>query len=66
MTIEEIRKNAPKGATHYLDGEKGFDYVRIDMNELWIDIWNARFSCFLPIGYIAKSSRYKPLHWGLF
>jgi len=62
MTIEEIRKNAPIGATHYLDDEKGFDYVRVDMNELWIDIWNARFSCFLPIGYIAKSSRYKPLH----
>ena len=61
MAIEEIRKNAPDGATHYLDDDKGFDYVRIDDSELWLDVWNNRFNCWLPVGYIAKSSRYKPL-----
>ena len=61
MTIEEIRKNAPVGATHYIDDEKGFDYLRIDLDELWLDIWNPRFNCWLPIGYIAKSKIYKPL-----
>ena len=47
MTIEEIRKNAPDGATHYLDDDKGFDYVRIDDSELWLDVWNNRFNCWL-------------------
>ena len=61
MNIEEISKNAPEGATHYLDDDKGFDYVRIDDSELWLDVWNNSFNCWLPIGYIAKSSRYKPL-----
>lgn len=61
MKIEEIRNNAPEGATHYMDDEKGFDYVRIDLEKRWLDIWNSRFNCWLPIGYIALSSRYKPL-----
>ena len=61
MTIDEIRKNAPVGATHYIDDDKGFDYVRIDLEERWLDIWNSRFNCWLPIGYIALSSKYKPL-----
>ena len=59
--IEEIKKNAPDGATHYMDDEKGFDYARINLEERWLDIWNSRFNCWLPIGYIAMSSRYKPL-----
>ena len=59
--MNDIKKNAPNGATHYLDDDKGFDYVRIDMKERWLDIWNSRFSCWLPIGYIALSDRYKPL-----
>lgn len=61
MNIEEIKKNAPDNTTHYLDDEKGFDYVRIDSQEMWLDIWSARFNCWLPVGYIAKSKRYKPL-----
>jgi len=61
MTIDEIRKSAPVGATHYMDDDKGFDYVRIDLEERWLDIWNSRFNCWLPIGYIALSSKYKPL-----
>ena len=61
MSFEEIRKNAPIGATHYADDEKGFDYFRIDLDELWLDVWNPRFNCWLPIGYIAKSKTYKPL-----
>ena len=61
MTIDEIRKNAPVGATHYMDDDKGFDYVRIDLEERWLDVWNSRFNCWLPIGYIALSSKYKPL-----
>ena len=59
--IEQIKKSAPKGATHYMDDEKGFDYARINLEERWLDIWNSRFNCWLPIGYIAMSSRYKPL-----
>lgn len=54
MTQDEIKKNAPDGATHYIDDEKGFDYLRIDLDELWLDVWNPRFNCWLPIGYIAK------------
>lgn len=61
MTKDEIKRNAPSGATHYLDDEKGFDYVRIDNQEMWLDVWNARFNCWLPVGYIAKSKRYIPL-----
>ena len=54
-------KNIPEGATHFIDDEDGFDYLRIDMEEMWMDVWNARFNCWLTIGYIAKSNKYKEL-----
>lgn len=62
MNIEQIRKEAPKGATHYIDDEKGFDYCRIDLEERWLDIWNSRYKCWLPIGYFALGDKYKPLN----
>ena len=31
MTEQQIKDNAPSGATHYLDDEKGFDYVRMNI-----------------------------------
>lgn len=61
MTIEEIRKNRPIGATHYLDDDKGFDYVRIDPKGQLLDIWCPRYSCWLQIGYFAITDKYKPL-----
>ena len=62
VDIREIKNNAPKGATHYMDDDKGFDYARINTAECWLDIWCSRYSCWLPIGYIAfNESRYKPL-----
>lgn len=60
MTIEEIRKNAPKGATHYMDDDLGFDYVMIS-SDRFLGIWCSRFLCWLPYGYIAMSEKYKPL-----
>ena len=59
--IEEIKKNAPKEATHYMDDEKGFDYVRIN-EDRYLDIWCSRFSAWLPVGYVAMGgTRFKPL-----
>lgn len=60
MTLEEIKAQAPEGATHYIDDEKGFDYVRIN-SERWMDIWFSRFSCWLPFSYVALNDRFKPL-----
>lgn len=60
MNIEEIKKNAPDGATHYMDDEKGFDYIQIE-DDFFVAIWCSRFECWLPIGYVELSKNYKPL-----
>lgn len=60
MNIEEVRKNAPEGATHYMDDDKGFDYVRINEDRL-MDVWFSRFNTWLPVGYIILNKRFKPL-----
>lgn len=38
MTIEEIKRYKPDGATHYMDDDHGFDYVRINSDK-WMDVW---------------------------
>lgn len=35
MNIEQIRKNAPDGATHYYNSSDGINYCKIIKNELW-------------------------------
>lgn len=35
MTIEEIRKNAPAGATHYIDDIDGLSYFKFQSFE-WV------------------------------
>ncbi len=60
MTEQEIKDGAPNGATHYMDDEKGFDYVIID-EETFLSIWCSRFSCWLPYGYVALGKRFKKL-----
>ena len=52
MTMEEIRKNAPSGATHYLESKKGILYVKNEM--IWFrDSW-----CFATF---SDKSKIKPL-----
>ena len=60
MTEQEIKDSKPSGATHYMDDEKGFDYVRID-EDRYMDVWFSRFSTWLPVGYVALNDRFKPL-----
>lgn len=57
--------NIPEGATHYIDDNKGFDYIRLDLKESWLDVWNSKFNCWLPIGYIGKSQSYTPIKGGI-
>ena len=59
LTPQQIKDNAPEGATHYMDDEKGFDYVRI--NKGYMDVWFSRFSTWLPVGYVVLNDRFKPL-----
>ena len=52
MTIEEIRKNAPEGATHYeLDGRFTCYYK---LNNINLSIWNRN-----------KGWLLKPIEWAL-
>lgn len=60
MTIEEINRNKPDGATHYMDDDHGFDYVKINSDK-WMNVWFSRWSCWLPVGYILLNDRFKPL-----
>ncbi|WP_034583188.1 hypothetical protein [Acinetobacter sp. HR7] len=60
MTLEEIRKNAPEGATHYADDNKGFDYLLIG-DDRSLAVWNDRFMTWLPVGYVKSNHKYKPL-----
>ena len=60
MTKDEIKGNAPKGATHYMDDDKGFDYLMIGDGR-FLSIWCSRFSCWMSYSYIAMSEKYKPL-----
>lgn len=60
MTPQQIKDNAPPTATHYMDDDNGFDYVRID-NDRYMDVWFSRFSTWLPVGYVALNDRFKPL-----
>lgn len=60
MTEQEIRDNAPIGATHYMDDDSGFDYVRIN-EDRYMDVWFSRFNTWLPVGYVLLNDRFKPL-----
>lgn len=35
MDIEQIRKNAPEGATHYYSSPVGIHYCKLIRSELW-------------------------------
>ena len=59
MTIDEIRKNAPVGATHYADDRFGFDYVRINEHGK-LYIFSARYSEWLPV-FSTQCHNIKPL-----
>ena len=59
MTEQEIRGNAPLGATHYADDQLGFDYVLINEHGK-LYIWNARYSEWLPV-FSTPCHKLKPL-----
>ena len=59
MTEQEIRDNAPNGATHYADDQLGFDYVLINEHGK-LYIWNARYSEWLPV-FSTPCHKLKPL-----
>ena len=60
MNIDDIRKQAPQGATHYADDEFGFDYVLINEHGK-LYIWNARYSEWLPV-FSTPDHKLKPLN----
>lgn len=59
MTIEEIRKGAPSGATHYADDNLGFDYVLINEHGK-VYVWSPRYSEWLPV-FSTPDHKLKPL-----
>lgn len=62
MTIEEIRKNAPKGATHYRQFSSSIRYVKYtgDIDYFWTNDGWVEFSVKnLPLDVVKKL---KPLH----
>lgn len=59
MTPQQIKANAPQGATHYADDEFGFDYVLINEHGK-LYIWNARYSEWLPV-FSTPCHKLKPL-----
>lgn len=60
MTIEEIRKNAPEGATHYIDDDGFFDYYKIENDEMY-GFNNRNWIKLFPYVLNFHKSRIKPL-----
>lgn len=61
MSIEEIRKNAPAGATHYYENEffDSFYFYSGDVN-LWF-VWNSRLKYWSSNVFQERISELKPL-----
>ena len=51
MNIEEIRKNAPDGATHY---DRDYDYLRLK-NGKW-SVWNSFHEIWQPMNTPTEES----------
>lgn len=59
MTPQQIKDNAPQGATHYVDDSFGFDYVLINEHGK-LYIWCARYFEWFPV-FSTPYHKLKPL-----
>ena len=59
VSIEEIKANAPIGATHYCDDCLGFDYVRMIGNDMYI--WDRIIEDWFFMKNLSYKHDFKPL-----
>lgn len=60
IALDQIRKQAPEGATHYADDNLGFDYILINKHGK-VYVWSARYSEWLPV-FSTPDHKLKPLN----